>query len=468
MDSLRRTAAALAACAAITASAHAAPFQAWLPGDVSPLPEDRYTLEAGRFLSPALAGGVARSLESMGWRPVLVWEDGPEHVVSVGDIETPAEAAALAAEFRSQRIVEGRVAKLPRSARAIPAPGVDGPFLPSFAISPRPGRAPLRDEELRPVLEDGKISSLGERQALFDEALAALDAGNLRATALGDAAVLAANPLVGSVEARDRQLAMLERVASGRWGASPAVRRAAAEACADIYLGDRGDVGAAWRATRALLADPEADAASAAMDLLRREAISATLLTTAGAPPPSFAAMRSRLRAAYDRAPEEAVEVRARIALFYLRTFAWEGRWDRVREVGEEYLTRFPSEPGETQAAALLLARSYEAYEQYDGALVVLDKYAGSYVQPEARLRSGTRTVDPMASAREWREYLLNLSVGVEPARRPAEAVLTEDRQPLAIAVPVPKRAPGVPAAAPTPAPVAAESTGTPAGAAAP
>lgn len=403
----------------------------WRVEDTRPVADVWYTVEAARFPSSALASGVAAMLRDLGWGPVVQRPvPGTTSVgVYVGETADLAEAHWLREELAAQEIVEGRVValELEHRSRSTNPRGFSGPILKPYSASPRLAGEPIDQARLEQVIRNVRIGLSPEESAPIGAALEHWQNGDFSNPAFGDGMMAAADRLYRRETEPEVILLVAERIARGSWGASPSVRLAAMERCADLYLGERRDWRAAFVAVRDLQSQSLRSAEQRALDLLRAEALNADLIARGVEPAPSMNAMRARLFEAYQQTPWTAVRTRSRIALMTIQTFAWEGRWDRVEVMADEYVRLFAREPGPRELARILLARSKERRFEYREALRHLDAVLSESVPPDARLRVGVRTVDETAMARGWREYFSQLEYARRQGDRPAEVVLSTD-----------------------------------------
>ncbi len=206
------------------------------------------------------------------------------------------------------------------------------------------------------------------------------------------------------------------RVASRQWSAPDDIRLAAGEVTADLQYGWLRDWRGAWASTVALLEDPSRDPVGRTRDRLRLAALEVDLAASAVEPKPNWNRIRLQLRRAWDEVPLAAEREQAKIELVYLLTFAWQGNWARVEELGKDFVARvstpFPHEAG---LAKLTMAKAMERREAWDEALALLDRhFAGRILPPNDGLYMGFDRLDLDARYREARQRLVSAQLGAE------------------------------------------------------
>jgi hypothetical protein len=218
-------------------------------------------------------------------------------------------------------------------------------------------------------------------------------------------------------------------VASGEWPSTDPVRVAAGEVAADLFYGWLRDWRAAWSASNALLEDPARSPVGRARDRLRLAAVEVDHASAPIPIRPEWNRVRLQLRRAWDVVPLNAEREQAKIELVYLQTFAWEGNWSRVEELGKDfaarYSTRFPHEAG---LAKLMVAQSLERREAWEEALDILDQhFAGRPMPPHDGLYMGFDRLDLTGRYREVRRRLASSKIDAEsPAAADVAAEETE------------------------------------------
>lgn len=404
----------------------------WKADDTAPIPDKAYAVEVGRFPSEALAASVAGTLNAMNWGPVRTIDVDGRRSVIVGETSDIVEVHSILEELTIQKVADGRVILVPDGERDREALPFRGPLLPPFHT---PGNPKPNTADLAVRMRATSAAIVVEERNAMNAAIELMLAGTFDDPALGDAIAPALARVRDDGSAAELILPAAERIARGEWAASTRSRIAAMELCADLYLGSRRDIRSTLHATHELLDEMQRTPEGRARDLLRLEALNGLVLAKGAEPLPSFTRMRSQLRLAFEQTPEKAVKTRGRIALLTLQTFAWEGRWERVREFGEEFIGEFGNDVASFQVAAILVARAYEEVEDYKRAIILLDQAIAASVVRSERIRVGDQLVNAREMASRWQAYFRALESGVERPERPAEILFDEARVPAAEAV---------------------------------
>lgn len=158
------------------------------------------------------------------------------------------------------------------------------------------------------------------------------------------------------------------------------------------------------------------------LDEMRRAALLAELAGAAGPARPSFNEVRAVLRGAWDL-PADDPRLRAKLEVFYLQTFAWQGRWARVEAIGREFVERSVGLPHENALGRILVARSLERFGAHDEALAMLRAVVDQEFPEGVRgiARAG-RERDLHGEARRWVEHFEQMK-----AREAADALGGEE-----------------------------------------
>lgn len=423
MNRRTRFAALLAVALAGAASAASLPGT-WRAQDAATAEATLYGVETGRYLSPALAAAQQRVLQDLGWGVVTAASVGKETSIIVGATPSLAEAYGLEQELREQAIADGRVVRLPAGSVGSVPEGIVGPRYPAFR-APMPEERPGHDELLREVQSLREFLSPGDYAAV-SLSLELWGRGDTWQPEMGAGALAAAKAMVIAGRNPRLVLALVEPVAAGDWAATPQVRQACAGMVAEMRIA-LGDIRAALAAIAALERMPGITAETRALCHLRRAAVDASLLAAGEDPRPTTAHIRARLMDAYAAAPEEALRTRARIALLYMQTLAWDGEWDRLRDVGQEFAQRYRDVEGVLQAGQLLLARTFERDSDWRAGAEMLDRVLAAPVAPENALRVGTREIAVRETARLWRDWYNAHRWGAEPGERPPDLLFKDE-----------------------------------------
>ncbi len=413
-------------------SLRAEPTSYWRAEDTAPLPRMVYAVEVGSFPSLVLASAVEQTLGALNWSPVWIAENGGRQRVYVGQSPSIAEAHAILGELIAAKVADGVVVEVtPVLGDRVPRP-FSGPVLAPFH---RPVRDPDPDLSRARVITAcrpaGKALPIPEQQVAAAAAIALLEAKSLADVALGDGLVPVLEALRASGDRIEDMMYAAERIARGQWAASPLLRIRAMELCADMYLGSMRDVRAAWTASHALLREPMRTPEGILRDRLRIDALTGLVLAQGESPHPSMPHLRASLRITYEDA-ESSPRLRGRAALLTLQTFAWEGRWDRVREFGEGMLAEFSADAPLYQVAAVYVARGYEETEEWDRAVKLLDRAVAINLARSERILIGDRLVNAREMASRWQAYFRALESGVSAPPRPPEILFEASRSDLA------------------------------------
>lgn len=400
----------------------------WLAEDTAPLPRIVYSVEVGNFPSLVLASAVEQALGALNWSPVWIAESGGRQRVYVGQTSNIVEAHAILGELATARVADGRVVEATdalgeREPRAFSGPTME----PFHRPIPDPNPELSRIRVVTACRPAAKALPTPELQLAATNALGLLESKAYADVALGDGLVPVLEALRSSGERIEDMMYAAERIARGQWAASPLARLRAMELCADMYFGSLRDVRAAWSATHALLRQPMRTPDGILRDRLRLDALAGLVLAQGSVPHPSMTHLRASLRVVFTEA-EGDPRLRGRAALLALQTFAWEGRWDRVREFGEGMLTEFSTDAALYQLAAVYVARGYEETEEWDRAIKLLDRAVAINLARSERFMIGDRLVNAREMASRWQSYFRALEAGVTAPPRPPEILFEANR----------------------------------------
>lgn len=423
----------------------APPPTEWGPGDYPSEPPRWWGVEIARFPSAILAEGIESSLKKDGWGPVTLREDPKTGDTSVilGEVDNLGQAWYLAEELKAQRLAEGRIVPLETGGQPR---AFAGPLLPPFVVDfeTDPEKRNELSEELRSQLEALVREVDSEDVLRIENMLAAIDQGNLQDPAVGRGAAEAARLLFERQAAPESALFLSSRVASGEWPVGPddeEMRRNTREITFELLYGHRRDFRGAWLAAREMERTAEDIAERKSLNRLRQASLLVDLIDQKREPRPTFARVRQELRRAYEMAPADSRQLKSRIELVYLQTFAWEGRWDRVEELGEAMSPRYSEQNAYAALARVYYAQSFERTREYQRAIEILNGVASSRIPPDRYLTFGVQTLDPATVAMEKRKYFFDLAI------LDKEPVGPEEQEPVPTPLPrrEPERVPDVP-----------------------
>lgn len=394
----------------------------WSPSDYARAPSHWWAVEVARFPSPSLAAAVEQTLSTQGWAPVQVLERDGGHVVAVGEVDALGAAHFLVRELEAQNLAEGGVVALPRAQH--PPRGFTGPVLPPFLATPGTlPEAPPADERAAQEQLRNALLDLSGPEA--DEAQAALALWLEDKTEEEDFAegIIAAAQLLWQERVEPGLTYFLaSTIARGDWPATAEQRVQAGEVVSDLLYGWASDWRGAWSAARALENHPARSNAGEARDGLRRAALLVELTRTGAHPSPTMGDVRLHLRRLREGIAASETEVAVKIDLVYLQTFAWEGNWDRVEQLGRAFLGDYPEELAERNAARILVAQSLERHRRWDEAIGLLDRVLAQPEPVADRFRYGLEQADLQARARDERARLVALRAEEQAGSTTTEA----------------------------------------------
>jgi len=382
------------------------PPESWKPEDVEVVPQ-HFTLEIESFPSRMFAASIAQSIEDMGWSPVRLTEADDEFKVYYGYFEEPASARYYQLALEDQKIAEPEIIELrPSEAEEFRAEKVfadlDQPFQNKRGLTDKW----VMSEENRDKIQN-VVNYLPE-----DEGASVLASWNVatsddvdemaQAQALAD--VLKA--LVDQKRYPELTYYLALPIASGELPASDQDRILARETVADLEYGHFRDWKAAWASSNALLRESKRSEAGKVRDHLRKIALQIELeRDRVPGVEIHWENIRSQLRQIYDMVPVEQNRLMAKVELVYLQTFAWEGDWDRVAEVGANFITRHQTHVGEVVLARFYYARSFERTGNYEAALAQLRLIEREYPTYSEALFLGYNSLDVNEQLDRWRTY---------------------------------------------------------------
>lgn len=387
----------------------------WQPSDFPERAPKIYGVEIARFPSAVLADGVRRSLENFGWSPVLLYDQEGSQVVVLGETADIGAAYQLLEEVRFADIAEGRVIEIPSGqASAIPR-GFSGPVLEPFLPTPGSEKRdvpPMSEmiERLRSSVANLQTENGDQMRAM----LALWEDENYVDPAFSEGALLAARFLYRLGSHPETALMLAGKLARGDWPSTTAERLAAQELTTEILYRYRRDWRAAWSSTDTLLDSPTRSDQERAGDMLRQAALLVELYDREVSPAPTLPEIRARLEDAFQLTGEDKT-TQAKIALLYLRTFAWAGDWARVQELAELYLSRYAEQRPWSDYAKIHLAQSMERLQQYRRGIKLLDEIITDPPAPDQLLRFEFRTHSPVSVAMEVKAKFQE-QVGIDTA----------------------------------------------------
>jgi hypothetical protein len=393
------------------------PLPAGWKGEDFEVPSLRLTLEAGRYPNRIMATNLRGTLEGMGWGPIVQTSVGDEEVVFLGNFTSVAHATYASRDIAAQRIHNTKVVEVPHGL-SFPTVGIDGPLLAPFTPTNRGDRRLLSRQEaarqLNLLAHDLPDGTSDPARLAFERLAAEPDWSSF-----GEHAGLVALELQRLKVNAPLAFYLAQRVATGEWSAPDSIRVAAGELAADLLYGWLRDWRGAWASSVALLEDPQRSAAGRARDRLRLAALKVELAASAAELRPTWNRVRLQLRRAWDEVPLQAEREQAKIELVYLQTFAWQGNWGRVEELGKDFVGRHGSRwPHEAGLALIMVARSMERREAYDEAIALLDRHFGDEgLPPGDGLYMGFERLDLEDRYRQARQHLASARRGAGSQR---------------------------------------------------
>ncbi len=387
----------------------AAPIpEEWSRQDYPARPPQWYGVEVARFPSKMLASGVESSMQEAGWGPVLTESAESSYrektvPVILGEMDNLGQAWFLQEELDFQEVAEGRLVPLATKSRS--PRGFTGDLSQPFAVEFEGSDAAFQ-ENLRDQLENLVRELNTEDASSINRLLELMESGEPDNPAAARGAMKAAWLFWERQVSPDAALYLASRVATGQWPTGPehtALRQDARNLVFKLLYGHRRDFRGSWFAAREMLRLSENDPAAASLNTLRQAALLVMLIEQNRQPAPSFQDVRRMLREAYEMAPTGDEELRSRIELVYLQTFAWQGRWDRVEALSRGMIARFPAKKPYSSMARIYLAQSLERKRMYPQAVALLDQVIENPTPVSQQMRFGMERLDPVDVAREQR-----------------------------------------------------------------
>ncbi len=376
----------------------------WDVRDYDPPFHRLYTIKVAQFPSEVLANGVARALNDSGWAPVRVETTAEgQFQVTLGEFAHPGRAWFVREELREQGLAEGEIITFLPTQRAAQPVGAQGPFLPLSISTATSAEGML--QRYRSEIMDISISLETDDRQRIEVMVDAWEKSDWRNEELGNGAAVFARKLWDARQSGDLAIYLTTQVASGEWAASSSAKINATSLMAELHYGYTRNWRAAWSATRQVMANPLRDPIDRLRDRLRQEALTVHLVGEGVLTTSVFPAMRSRLRRIYEETPQDQGDLLSRIALLYVQTFAWEGKWDRVEAIASDQLALFSDITGVAAMNRILLARSLERHSLYRRAISHLEQV--SVPNSADHFRYGYEVFNPEQEAREWMDVLL-------------------------------------------------------------
>ncbi len=410
------------------------PPAAWSAPD-SRFIEEAYSLELATFPSRVLAASVAQSVESLGWRPVRILKRGSQFGVYLGYTKTPGRIEYYRLELAAQEVAQSNVVTLDAQEIQQFEQTIEGPLTSPFTDSLGFNRSWFRGttvinnfQETIQGLPITNTAELEQQLAVF------LNRENIE-TVRGVAAADLLDALYDFKLLPEESFFLARQIASGELPVPGERRLKAMEVCAELYMGHFQDWRRAWETTRLLLNDPNRDAEGKIRDEMRRLALEVQLMTQPNQHlTANFPRIRSELRSIFDRVPISNGKLAAKVELFFLKTYSWEGNWDRVNELAAQYIKRNQQYPGEFVEAKFLFARSLERSQQYARALEEIRDITNYFPTQREAIYSGYKTSNIQERQLRWLEYFEKKKldqeskvVGLIPAPKPTEIAINPE-----------------------------------------
>lgn len=345
----------------------------WAVAD--PLPKTQsYSLLVAEFPSRVLAASLAESIESLGWYPVEVLKQGDKFGVYVGKTESLGVAEYHRLEMISQKVAEPQVVSLEPAQAALVEATLMGPLRSPFTDDLGYTESWFRTALVQNRLQE-QVAGLPIANPLeVMEVLVTYLNREVVELERGDAAGEVLATLYEHRILPEESFFLARLLAARELPASDETRLLAMEVCAELYQGHFKDWRRAWATNRLLQFEQGRTPAGLIRDQMRQLGLQVELQSRTGSSYVlDFPAVRAELRTLYDRVPVEDPRLGAKVELFFLQTYAWEGNWDRVNELGRQYINRNQAHKGELAAAQILYARSFEQTLEYSQAIAVLE-----------------------------------------------------------------------------------------------
>lgn len=381
------------------------PPSAWAAPDAQPV-EEAFSLHVASFPSRVLAASLAESLENLGWRPVRVLKRDDGFGVYIGYSRTPGLAEFFRLELATQEIANANVVSLtaeevPLFEEAIVGP-VRNPFADDFGFNRSWFRSSTSQNTLTETILSLPVASPSDVREKLAVYLNRENTDAQRGTAAADLL----DALFEHKALPEQSFFLARQLANGELPVENDRRVKAMEVCAVLYLGHFYDWRRAWSATRLLTLDPYRDPQGLIRDELRQLALEVELTIQ---PNQQFAVnhprLRSQLKSLYNRVPIENPRLAAKVELFVLKTYAWEGNWDQVQLHSRQFIQRNGSFSGELVEAKLLYARSFEQTQEYGRALDELADIKNHFPTHKESLFRGYDSPNLQDRQFEWQTY---------------------------------------------------------------
>ncbi len=393
----------------------ASPPGQWSAEDYPAEPTRWYSVEVARFPSPLLANAVAEALKEEGWAPVFILDSPSNNSLSVmiGHFNTPSTGHFAEMEIRNQDLSDTKLLEIERPEEVIE---FAGPLSKPYDIGLErweDGQVAKADKYIK-QLKDRVVESPPMPRGI-QTSVRELTKGWLEEdikdpnVQMIDGALDAIRFLWDVQDSPDLLLFLSTQVASGHWlaDASQASGREKAEEVAfQMIYGHMKDWHRAWLITTSEINAPDSDEKRKALNLLRQAGLMIQLIQDRRTPRPTIPDVRARLRQAYEICPEEETELLARIELFYLQSFAWEGRWDRVEEIGRAMVYRLKDNPAAIAYTKVWLARSLMRYNDPEPVKELLTSIEELDISRDDFLRYGFKELDPYKLAESAMEEI--------------------------------------------------------------
>lgn len=373
-----------------------------------------WAVEIQRFDSQMLASTMLKALSDKGLGPLnMQVETTDATALLLGKFQDPGEAFHVAEELRVNRVAKPRlvtaVSGAPQSV-VIPPDFQLAPFTPS----PDKNFAQPEEATIIKLLNEVATTSDLSADAEIRTAASLWEAKQTANPALGDGAYLAARRFWDAATNPEESLFLAGKVARGEWAASPQARSGAQDLVSDLLYGHRRDWRGAWLAAAIIQEQSVPSSERALAARLRQIALEVELIDKSAAPNFSFATIRGHLRQLAEATPDTFGKLHADIQLIYLNTFAWEGNWERVDQVGAEIIATSAEFPYHASMARILRAQSLERKESWLAALSLLAEARTTLIPKPLLPRMGMTTFDPAVLAAEKAVLIESLANGID------------------------------------------------------
>lgn len=381
------------------------PPPGWATSDAR-IMEEAYSLQIATFPSRLLAASVAEGLENLGWRPVRILKRGNTFGVYLGYSRTPGRAEFYRLELAAQEVAKAEVVTIDASEIPQFEEALDGPLTSPFADSLGFNRSWFRSNTIVNRFQDTILGLPVTNSAELEEQLAVfLNRENTEAKR-GAAAAALLRVLYEYKSLPEESFFLARQLAAGELPCSNEERVQATEVCAELYMSHFQDWRRAWATTRLLINDPYRSAEGVLKDEMRRLALEVSLMTQPNQKlSANYPRIRSELRSIYNRVPADNARLHAKVELFFLKTYAWEGNWERVSELSRQFIQRNQQFPGEFVDAKFLYARSFEQTLQFAKAIDEIRDISNFFPTQKESLYSGYKTSNIQERQLKWLDY---------------------------------------------------------------